>query len=99
MRTVSGALFAMPSLTTSCTSYDPATSATNVGRTACGSDNTAALEPGFNTNDQVNVSASPSASLDAPPFSVTRAPSVTVRSGPALAIGSALAVPQLWGRF
>ena len=50
--TVSGALSSRPSLTTSCATYSPARSATNVGVTAAGSDNAAALPAGTATSDQ-----------------------------------------------
>ena len=65
----------------------PFRSASNVGFTAVGSDSVAVLPAGTDVNDQLNVSALPSTSLDPLPSSSTALPAATVRSGPAFAIG------------
>src|SRR6056297_55358 len=61
--TVSGALSASPSFTTSCTTYAPWTSAWKDGVTELGLLSTAVLPAGRDANDHVNSSVSPSASL------------------------------------
>ena len=57
IRTVSGALSTVPSLTISCSSYVPGWSATNVGVTAAESSSAATLSGAFETKDHLNVSA------------------------------------------
>src|SRR5690606_1255104 len=51
--TESGALTAVPSCTTSCTTYEPGRSTTNVGSSAEGSEKAARLPAGRDTNAQV----------------------------------------------
>src|SRR5258706_4322360 len=65
----------------------------NVGRTAVGSDRTAALPAGLETKLQRNVSGFPSASLDLLPSSCTVAPTMPLLSWPALATGGVLPCP------
>ena len=69
MVTLSATLSSCPSLTISCTTYTPGTSAMNDGDTLLGLFSAAALCGGVETNDHANVSASPSGSLEPLPFS------------------------------
>ena len=77
----------MPSLTISCMTKSPATSAVKVGITAAGFESVAVLPVGRLTNDHANVSGLPSTSVELEPFRVTRLEIATVWSGPALAVG------------
>jgi len=66
--TVSAGLFTVPSLTTSCTTKSPGTSAVNVGVTVVGPAMVAALPTGRLTKLHVYVSVEFSGSLEPFPF-------------------------------
>ena len=90
--TVDGWLSTVPSFTMSCATYVPARSAVNVGFTAPTLFSDAVLPLGTELKLHLNVSGSPSTSVEPEPFSCTRVPTVTVWFGPALATGGVFAV-------
>ena len=87
MRTVSGALESVPSLTMSWITYSPGRSARNVGPTAVGIASTAVLPAGRVSIDQAKVSGEPSGSCEPLPSRVTVTPRSIVWSSPASAMG------------
>jgi hypothetical protein len=89
---VSGRLSSRPSLTISCTTNGPATSAANEANGVSAPASVALLPAGRLTKVQLKPSASPLASLEPVPSSVTSSSIVTVWSGPASATGRTLLV-------
>ena len=89
---VSGRLSSRPSLTMSCTTKGPATSAANEANGVSAPASVAPLPAGRLTKVQLKPSASPLASLEPVPSSDTVSPMVTVWSGPATATGRTLFV-------